>query len=155
MIMIWFLLVLRWAVDVAYRSHNIRLTSMAKWRTRRNQMMLLCYYYQPMYHSTMGLGEDFFVLIFAVFLQDFFFLYHDCIDSPMFRQNVHVFDLYTLWNQNVHCAVSRQRPLPRKRLWGSRVGAIAMPSFQIWKYGKSGLITHTLTVCMDHMVLGL
>ena len=36
MIMIWFLLVLRWAVDVAYRSHNIRLTSMAKWRTRRN-----------------------------------------------------------------------------------------------------------------------
>jgi len=44
----------------------------------------------------MGLGEDFFVLIFAVFLQDFFFLYHDCIDSPMFRQNVHVFDLYTL-----------------------------------------------------------
>jgi len=43
---------------------------------------------------------------------------------PSFVKIVHVFNLrlhHT--NQNVYCAVSRQRPLPRKRFYGSPVSA--------------------------------
>ena len=48
----------------------------------------------------MGVNSDktstvFFVLIFAVFLPDFIFLYHDGTESPTFVKIMHVFDLYT------------------------------------------------------------
>jgi len=61
----------------------------------------------------MGLNSDktskvFFVLIFAVFLPDFIFLYHSgtVIQVSSKLWNVNVFDLYTSQNQNVHCVVS-------------------------------------------------
>jgi len=72
-----------------------------------------------MCHRTMGLNSDktskvFFVLIFGVFLQDFFFVpqWHS---HQSFIKIADVFDLYTPQNQNVHCAVSSNDQIPRKR----------------------------------------
>ena len=47
-----------------------------------------------------------FVLIFAVFLPDFIFCTTVAQSHPSFIKIVDVFDLYTPYNPNVHCAVS-------------------------------------------------
>jgi len=61
-------------------------------------------------------SKVFFVLIFAVFLRDFiYFFVPQWHSHPSFIKIRDVFDLYTPQNQNVHCVVSSNDQILRKR----------------------------------------